>query len=439
MKLTLSSMLLDVWNDLREPVVVWQIGAIVVSVLLGMYLARWLQRHFSSTDPAASSLRRTIGSRFFLRFLTTLLALMLVFIAKQVLMHWYSVNVLSAALSLLMALTLLRFAVFVFQPLLASDRLAPRTQRIFERIFSVLVWFWFLLYITGLWAELLQLLDGTGMAIGSKNVSILAMLQAVSSVVVTILLALWGAAILEQRLMRIEDMHSSFRVVLSRLSRALLILIAVLVSLSMVGIDLTVLSVFGGALGVGLGFGLQKIASNYVSGFIILFDRSLTIGDMIAVDKYFGKVTQIDTRFTVLRGLDGVEAIIPNEMLVSGAVQNHSYSDPHIWVSTDVSVGYDTDIEALLPVLEQVTSGVARVSQDRPPMASLVKFGADGLDLRIGFWIGDPENGTGKVLSDVNRAIWKVLQERKVDVPYPQRVVRVLDERPPAPPVAPSA
>ncbi|MEA5096907.1 MAG: mechanosensitive ion channel [Burkholderiaceae bacterium] len=435
----LSSTLLDVWNDLLEPVVAWQIGAIVVSIFIGMQISRWIQRKLASSDAPAGSLRHGLGTRPFQRFLTMLFSLALVFVAKYVLMHWYSVHVLRAALSFVSALMLIRFAIFVFQPLLGSDQLKPRTQHFLERAFSVLVWLWFLLYITGLWGDLLLLLDETTVSIGSKNVSVLAMLQAAASVVVTILLALWGAAILEQRLMLIEDMHLSFRVVLSRLLRALLIVIAVLVSLSLVGIDLTVLSVFGGALGVGLGFGMQKIASNYVSGFIILFDRSLAIGDMIAVDKYSGRVTQIDTRFTVLRGLDGVESIIPNEMLVSNAVQNHSYSDPHIWVSTDVSVGYDTDIEQLLPILEQTAAGVERVSTDRPPVATLVKFGADGLDLRVGFWIGDPEKGTGNVLSDVNRAIWKVLQQRQVDVPYPQRVVRVLNEPPCAPGETPTA
>ena len=178
---------------------------------------------------------------------------------------------------------------------------------------------------------------------------------------------------------------------------------------------------------MGLGFGLQKIASNYVAGFIILFDRSITIDDLITVDKYNGKVSQINTRFTILKGLDGVESIIPNEMLVSSPVQNSSLTDPAVWMSTDICVGYKTDIEALIPQLIEVTSQVERVSKKSPPSASLMNLGANWLELRIGFWINDPENGKTGALSSVNRAIWKLLQEQKIEVPYPQTEIRLLN------------
>jgi small-conductance mechanosensitive channel len=184
--------------------------------------------------------------------------------------------------------------------------------------------------------------------------------------------------------------------------------------------------VFGGALGVGLGLGLQKIASNYVSGFIILLDRSLTIGDMITVDKYSGRVMQINTRYTVLQGLDGVESIVPNEMLVSGAVQNSTLSNKSVLLSAKVSVGYDTDLDLALRLLEEAALSVERVVKDKPPSANLVNFGADGLDLQVNWWISDPENGRGGVISDVNRAIWKLLQEHRINVPFPQREMRII-------------
>lgn len=423
----ISTLLSDVLKDLSEPAVAWQLGVIVIAVAVGWLGAKLLQRSFSRHDAGVLGLR--LDSSSFLRFMVASFALVQVFIARQVLMHWQSVNVLRATLSLLAAMCIVRLILFILQPAIAGAGFTGRLLQFFERVLTVLVWVWFGLYVTGLWQEMVQMMDGTELTLGAKQVSVLTMLQAAISVIVTMLLALWGATLLEHRLMRIEEMHQSFRVVLSRLTRALLMLVAILFSLSLVGIDLTVLSVFGGALGVGLGFGLQKIASNYVSGFIILLERSLAIGDMIAVDKYFGRVTRIDTRFTVVRGLDGIESIIPNEMLVSNAVQNHSYTDRYIWIATDVSVGYQTDIETLLPLLEETAAGVDRVSRDRRPAATLVKFGADGLDLRVGFWISDPENGTGTVLSNVNRAIWKVLQERQVEVPYPQRVVHVIGER----------
>ena len=155
-------------------------------------------------------------------------------------------------------------------------------------------------------------------------------------------------------------------------------------------------------------------------------DSSLTIGDMITVDKYTGRVTQINTRYTVLQGLDGVESIVPNEMLVSGAVQNSSLSNKNLWLTTKVSVAYDTDVDLALNLLEQAALSIERVVKDKPPSATLVNFGADGLDLQVGWWIADPENGRGGVTSDVNRAIWKALQEHKISVPYPQREMRII-------------
>jgi small-conductance mechanosensitive channel len=174
------------------------------------------------------------------------------------------------------------------------------------------------LYITGLWPDIFDFLDYK-IQFGPKkanSVTLADILQAIASVVVLLMLALWAGAALEERLMGVHALHSSLRVALARVSRAVLIVGAVLLSLNLVGIDLTVLSVFGGALGVGLGLGMQRIASNYVSGFIILLERSLSIGDMISVDKFTGKVTQINTRYTVLQGLDGVETVLPNEMLI---------------------------------------------------------------------------------------------------------------------------
>jgi small-conductance mechanosensitive channel len=241
---------------------------------------------------------------------------------------------------------------------------------------------------------------------------------------------MWAGAALEERLMHLQSMHSSLRVVMARMGRALLILVAILASLSLVGIDLTVLSVFGGALGVGLGLGLQKIASNYVSGFIILLDRSLTIGDVITVDKYSGQVTQINTRYTVLQGTDGVESIVPNEMLVSGAVQNSSLTNKAVVLTTRVTVGYDSDVDTVLKLLEGAALSVERVLKDKPPGGVLQAFGADGLELAVSFWISDPENGRGGVISDVNRAIWKALKENGISVPFPQREVRVLGTLP---------
>ncbi len=247
------------------------------------------------------------------------------------------------------------------------------------------------------------------------------------SVVVTALAALWLGSTIESRLMRTEALTANSRVMLSRVTKALLLVVAVLLALSMVGIDLTVLSVFGGALGVGLGLGLQRIASNYVSGFIILLDRSLSIGDLItAADKYYGRVTQINTRYTVIKALDGTETILPNEVLVSTPVVNHSYTDSKVRVAVKVSVAYSANVDRALEVLVECARSQSRVQPEPAPAAFITGLGADGVDLEVGFWIRDPEEGTLAVRSGITRLILRRFAEERIDIPFPQREVRIV-------------
>jgi small-conductance mechanosensitive channel len=244
---------------------------------------------------------------------------------------------------------------------------------------------------------------------------------------VALVLALWAGAALEERLMGVHALHSSLRVALARLSRALLIVSAVLLSLNLVGIDLTVLSVFGGALGVGLGLGMQRIASNYVSGFIILLERSLSIGDMISVSTFTGKITQINTRYTVLQGLDGVETVLPNELLISGPVQNQSLTTTRVRASTKVTLAYGSDLDQAMPLLVAQAVGTPRVLADPAPGISLSRFGPDGYELDLGFWIADPENGQGGVVSEINKKIYLLVQSGTVKLGFPSVDTRLLD------------
>ncbi len=421
----LSSLWADLWNDLQDPGVLWQILVLIASLSLGWVLARSVRATLTKRDVQQRVVR--LGVESFARVLSPLIALALIAIAKALLMKWQHVNLLRVAIPLLASFALIRLAFYVLRRVFAQGGKAGSVLLLFEKSFATLVWFGVALYITGLWPDLIQYLEDTVLPIGRYKVSLLAILQVVTSVIVTLVLALWVGALLEERLMRIDTMHSSLRAVMVRMARALLILIAVLVSLSLVGIDLTVLSVFGGALGVGLGLGLQKIVSSYVSGFVILLERSLAVGDMVTVDKYSGKVTQINTRYTILQGLDGVESVVPNEMLVSGPVQNYSLTDRTLRLATHVTVDYETDIEPLLKLLEQTVAAIERVLKDPAPSALLLKFSDDGMVLEIGFWIADPENGRLGVVSDVNLAIWRVLKAHQIKVPYPQREIRMVE------------
>jgi small-conductance mechanosensitive channel len=185
--------------------------------------------------------------------------------------------------------------------------------------------------------------------------------------------------------------------------------------------------VLGGAVGVGIGFGLQKLAANYVSGFVILAERSLRIGDMVRVDNFEGRITDISTRYTVIRALNGRESLVPNEMLITQRVESFSLADPKVSIQSSVQVAYGTDLEPLIPRLVAAIATVPRVLSDPGPAVILAGFAADGLELTISFWIGDSENGQGNVKSDVNLVILRTLDAADVEIPYPQRVVRQLD------------
>lgn len=412
---TLPPVLAGLVADFSEPAIIWQFAALALCSVLGWALARVLQGFFSATEQPWMT---RLGTSSFARVLVPAISLAFVYLAIVVLDAWHQVSLLKLAVPIFIASALIRLAFYLLYPVTVRAGANERLLRRLEKIFSALVWCWAVLYLTGLWPHLLNLLDSISFTVGAKSTSVLSMLTAVAYVVVTVLLALWLSALLERRLMRVEEVGSSVRMVLSRLLRALMIVGAMLISLSLVGIDLTVLSVFGGALGVGLGLGLQRIASNYVSGFLILLERSLSIDDLITVATFSGRVTKINTRYTVLLGLDGVESLIPNEMLVSNPVQNHSLSGRSVWYSTDIVIGYQNDIETVINLLENAAASVERVSMEKPPKALLMKFGVDGFEFRVGFWVLDPEKGSASVISAINQAIWQALQSQGMRIAY---------------------
>lgn len=426
----LSSLLIDFWRDLSAPGVDWQIGALVFCLTLGWLISRGLRATLRNRKVNTRVMR--LGVESFSRVLSPLLALLLIAGAKVLLAKYHHVNLLRLAIPLVASFALIRLGFYILRRIFARGGEAGAVLLSFEKIFAILVWAGVALYITGLWPELLDLMEEIVFPMGRHKISLLAITQAICTVGVTLVLALWLGALLEDRVMQVNSMHSSLRTVVARLARAALILVAVLLSLSLVGIDLTVLSVFGGALGVGIGLGLQKIISSYVSGIVILLERSLAIGDMVTVDKYYGRVTRINTRYTVIRSLDGIETVVPNDMLISGPVQNYSLSDRVLRLASHVTIAYDSDLEAVLSLLEKAVATIERVSKELPPQAVLLKFGADGLELEIGFWISDPENGRVNVVSDANRVIWRALKANKIQVPFAQREVRIVQTAVPA-------
>ena len=232
------------------------------------------------------------------------------------------------------------------------------------------------------------------------------------------------------------------RVMLSKLAQALLLLVAVLIALPAVGIDLTVLSVFGGMLGVGIGFGLQKIAANYISGFIILMDRSVSIGDVVTIGEHSGVLTRMTARYVVVRGLGGLEAIIPNESLITSTVINHTLTDRHVRVAVPVQVSYSADIDLARRLMAEAGAAHPRALRDPAPAALITGLADSGINLELGVWVGDPDQGLAALRSDLYAAVWKAFREHGIEVPFPQREVRVVGPVPgpfPGPSPAPGA
>jgi small-conductance mechanosensitive channel len=299
-----------------------------------------------------------------------------------------------------------------------------RLMRVAERTISWLAWLAVVGWLTGFLPDLMEALDQISWTMGGARVSVRSLIEGGLSAGVVLIVALWISAAIETKLLQgAIGEQLSLRKALANAVRALLIFVGLLVALSAVGIDLTALSVLGGAIGVGVGFGLQKLAANYVSGFVLLAERAMRIGDTVKIDNFEGRITDIATRYTVIRALNGRESIVPNEMMITQRVENLSLADPQVLVSTVVQVAYSTALDTLMPQLLTVVSGVPRVLAAPGPAVQLSNFAADGLELTIHFWIMDPQNGIGGVRSDVNLAVWRHLNREGIEIPFPQRVL----------------
>jgi small-conductance mechanosensitive channel len=453
----LHSLLLDLWIDLHDPAVFWQLAVLGVCLAFAAWRGRKAVHRLQSVgagarpagpegataadsrgpadaQPAAGASPGPRSSRLgglpwqhaheaAVRLLFPLIALVLVLVARPILGLWQNTHLLRLAAVLLATMALARTIVYAVSRLSRTPALVA-----FERVLVAFVWGAMVLYVTGYWIELVDLLESIVIPVGKQRVSVWTILSSSFWVMVTLLAALWLGGFLEARLLASTAIDSSLRAVLSRLMRGLLLTMGVLIGLSLVGLDITALSVFGGALGVGIGLGLQKIASNYISGFIVLLERTVRIGDMIKVDQYAGQVREIRTRFTVLRGLDGIEHIIPNEVLTGQPVQNFSTAGS-LRLKVALQVAYGTDLAQASRLAIAAAQTVPRVLATPPPSVLLSQFAADGLGLDLTFSIADPDKGQGNVCSDVSLAVWDQYRQAGITVPFPQREIRILDGR----------
>ncbi len=401
----------ELWQALAEgltrPRHAWEAAVIVLALVAGALLARWLAPLAAARLKSVAEREADVVRRGLQRMLFPLLSLALLELgelalrAGRVLGSGADARLLRLAASVMGTLAVVRVLFALLRRVLRNRPLAARVERLIAVSASVVV----ALYATGVLGDVVDWLAGTQIPLGSAaHVSLWSILVGGVTTLVALLAAMWLGALIDERLAAEPGIEPNLRTVLSRVVRALLVLFAILLALGLSGIDLTVLGVFGGALGVGLGLGLQRIASNYVSGFILLLDRSLRIGDMVTVDKYYGQVTQISTRYTVLRASDGSESIVPNEMLVSQPVVNATLTDRRVSVGISVAVGPATDVDLALRLLCEAAAATPRVLADPVPTALLREFAGGNLVLDCAFWIADPEKGRQNVQSDVNLA-----------------------------------
>lgn len=407
--------LLHLVDDLLRPT-----AATEVAVLAGCLLVAWgLTRLLRGAQAQPGSI--WFGDRVVDGVLFPILALLLGLAARELLRGAVPIVVFKLAIPILVSLVAIRLVVRVLHVAFPASRL----MRVVERSISWAAWLAVVLWITGVMPWLLEEMDAIAWTFGKTRLTLRNLIEGSLSAVLVLIIALWLSAALEARLLRgatAQDL--SVRKIAANALRAMLIFVGLLLALSAVGIDLTAFSVLGGAIGVGLGFGLQKLAANYVSGFVILAERSLRIGDLVKVDGFEGRITDINTRFTVIRALNGRESIVPNELLITQRVENASLADPNVLLTTTLQVDYGTDIEALRPKLVAAVAAVPRVQADPPPSVHLSAFASDGLELTVMFWFAEPDKGLLGIRGEVNLALLRTLNESGVGIPYPQRVLR---------------
>ena len=293
-----------------------------------------------------------------------------------------------------------------------------------ERSLSWVAWAAVVLWLTGLLPMVLEELDQIQWKVGSSHLSVRTLIEGGLTAGLVMLLTLWVSSAIESRLLRTSTgSELSLRKAVSNAVTSLLMFVGLMVSLSAVGIDLTALSVLGGAVGVGIGFGLQKLAANYVSGFVILAERSMRIGDSVKLDGFEGRVTDIKARYTVIRAPTGRESIVPNEMLINSRVENLSLADSRVLQSTSVLVAYGSDVDLVMRLLTQACDMQMRVLKDPAPFVTLTSFAADGLEFGTHYWVDEQQSGLLTLKSEINLSILKLLNANGIEIPFPQRVV----------------
>ena len=406
------------WLDaLARPESLMALAAFALSVVIAWLMVWGLRRLLRGHELTVLLGRKLVDGVLF-----PLLLLGLTFVARALLTQDHPLALFDILLPVCTSLAAIRLGVKVLQVAFAGAAFV----RALERTISWLAWGGVVLWVTGILPLVLNELDQIHWKVGGALLSVRTLIEGALTAGAVLIVVLWISSAIEARLLKsATGSDLSLRKVISNTVRALLMFVGLLMALSSVGIDLTALSVLGGAVGVGIGFGLQKLAANYVSGFVILAERSMRIGDSIKLDTFEGRITDIKARYTVIRAPNGRESIVPNELLITQRVENLTLSDSKVAQTVVVSVAYDAPVDQVMDLLLQACTSQPRVLTDPAPLVALSAFGADGLEFTVNYWFEDPASGQLNLKSDIYRAILKTLQEHDIEIPYPQRVVHM--------------
>lgn len=410
---------------LLTPSSLFQLAAIAIAILI----AWWFGRQVRNTERGKLALVQVgIQARLTEALLITSphLAAVVLIAAFGGALHALKAesNLVDLAITLSGLLLLIRFAVYVVRLSLGN-----RTKG-YGNIITFVIWGVLALHVLGWFDPVVQAFDSVGIKTGKTRITLWSVIKILFTVGAFILGAVWIARWVERRLMSMQGLALSMRIGIAKFSQAFLIGLSILLGLNAAGLDLTALNVLTGAIGIGLGFGLQAIAANFVSGFVLLMDRSIKPGDVISFTgttgtstEGFGWVQELRGRYVVVRDRDGVETLVPNQHLITNPVINWSYTDPRVRLKLPVRVSYRDDPEQAMAVLLKAVDDQPRILRDPKPVARMMGFNDYGFDLELRFWIADPQEGVNNVRSDVNRAIWRLFKENNITIPVAQREV----------------
>lgn len=402
----------DVWvvETLLELVV------ILLCIALGGLVARPFKPRLTRLIEERNWQTLTVG-----RFLAALqqvlafaLSVMLLSLAMVIFQRFqWSSRIINTAMSLLSAWVVIRLVTSILR------------EPAWRRYIALLTWTLAALHILNLLHAFLGLLDSLAVTLGGVRISILLIIKAVIFLTILLRLSLGASSLLEKRIRTMEGLTPSIQVLLSKALKITLLAVAVIVTLSSLGINLSAFAFFGGAIGVGVGFGLQKVVSNLVSGVILLLDRSIKPGDVIEVGSTYGRIESLGARYVSVATRDNTEYLIPNEDLITTQVINWSFSDKLVRLKVEVGVSYNSDIHEVMRLMLAAAAGIPRVLSNPKPLCQLKNFGDSSIDMELRLWISDPENGVSNVCSDVRIAVWDAFKANGIEIPFPQRDLHI--------------